>query len=60
CSGIIAEPAHVDSVSRRQPCLCSNRTREIGMTRAIGQDYESFLFLLEEATRYATKTLGAT
>ncbi|MGV1004911.1 MAG: FAD-binding and (Fe-S)-binding domain-containing protein [Candidatus Nanopelagicales bacterium] len=40
--------------------LCSNRTCEIGMTRAIGQDYESFLFLLEEATRYATKTLGAT
>lgn len=31
--------------------LCSNRTCELGMTRAIGQDYSSFLFLLEKATR---------
>jgi D-lactate dehydrogenase len=31
--------------------LCSNRTCELGMTRAIGHDYASFLFLLESATR---------
>ncbi len=31
--------------------LCSNRTCELGMTRAIGHDYSSFLFLLESATR---------
>ncbi len=31
--------------------LCSNRTCELGMTRAIGHEYESFLYLLESATR---------
>lgn len=31
--------------------LCSNRTCELGMTRVIGRDYASFLFLLESATR---------
>ncbi len=31
--------------------LCSNRTCEIGMTRAIGADYTSFLHLLNTATR---------
>ena len=31
--------------------LCSNRTCELGMTRAIGHEYSSFLYLLEEATR---------
>ena len=31
--------------------LCSNRTCELGMTRAIGHEYASFLFLLESATR---------
>lgn len=31
--------------------LCSNRTCELGMTRAMGHDYESFIFTLEEATR---------
>ena len=31
--------------------LCSNRTCELGMTRAIGHEYASFLFLLETATR---------
>jgi D-lactate dehydrogenase len=31
--------------------LSSNRTCEIGMTRAIGHDYASFLHLLESATR---------
>jgi D-lactate dehydrogenase len=31
--------------------LCSNRTCELGMTRAIGAEYASFLYLLETATR---------
>jgi D-lactate dehydrogenase len=31
--------------------LSSNRTCEIGLTRATGEPYESFLFLLEELTR---------
>ena len=31
--------------------LCSNRTCELGMTRAIGHEYASFLFLLESGTR---------
>ena len=31
--------------------LCSNRTCEIGMLAATGRDYESFVFLLEAATR---------
>jgi D-lactate dehydrogenase len=31
--------------------LCSNRTCEIGMTRATGKSYESFLYLLERASR---------
>jgi D-lactate dehydrogenase len=31
--------------------LCSNRTCEVGMTRAIGEEYASFLYLLESATR---------
>ena len=31
--------------------LCSNRTCEIGMTRAIGHEYASFLYLLESASR---------
>ena len=31
--------------------LCSNRTCELGMTRAIGHEYASFLYLLESATR---------
>ena len=31
--------------------LCSNRTCEIGLRRATGADYTSFLFLLEELTR---------
>jgi D-lactate dehydrogenase len=31
--------------------LCSNRTCELGMTRAIGHEYASFLYLLETATR---------
>jgi len=32
-------------------CYSSSRTCEIGMTRATGRTYRSFLFLLEEATR---------
>jgi D-lactate dehydrogenase len=31
--------------------LCNNRTCEIGLTRATGEPYESFLFLLERSTR---------
>jgi D-lactate dehydrogenase len=31
--------------------LSSNRTCEIGLTRATGESYESFVFLLEELTR---------
>ena len=31
--------------------LCSNRTCELGMTRSIGHEYASFLFLLDAATR---------
>ncbi len=31
--------------------LCSNRTCEIGLGRATGEPYESFVFLLEELTR---------
>jgi D-lactate dehydrogenase len=31
--------------------LCNNRTCEIGLTRATGERYESFLFLLERLTR---------
>jgi D-lactate dehydrogenase len=31
--------------------LSSNRTCEVGMTRAIGKEYGSFLYLLEQATR---------
>jgi D-lactate dehydrogenase len=31
--------------------LCSNRTCELGMTRGIGREYASFLYLLESATR---------
>ncbi len=31
--------------------LCSNRTCELGMTRAVGHEYASFLYLLEQATR---------
>jgi D-lactate dehydrogenase len=31
--------------------LCSNRTCEIGLSRATGEPYESFVFLLEELTR---------
>jgi D-lactate dehydrogenase len=31
--------------------LCNNRTCEIGLSRATGEPYESFLFLLERLTR---------
>jgi D-lactate dehydrogenase len=33
------------------PCYSSSRTCEIGMTRATGQIYRSYLYLLEQATR---------
>jgi D-lactate dehydrogenase len=31
--------------------VCSNRTCEVGLTRGTGERYESFVYLLEEATR---------
>ena len=31
--------------------LCSNRTCEIGMARATGRSYESFVYLLERLSR---------
>ncbi len=34
-------------------CISSNRTCEIGLSRATGERYESFLFLLERLTRPA-------
>ena len=36
--------------------LSSNRTCEIGLSRATGEPYESFLFLLEQLTRQAHPT----
>jgi D-lactate dehydrogenase len=40
-------------VNSKQPqeCYSSSRTCEIGMTRATGQVYRSYLYLLEKATR---------
>ncbi len=40
-------------VKRKQPdeCYSSSRTCEIGMTRATGQIYRSYMYLLEKATR---------
>jgi D-lactate dehydrogenase len=32
-------------------CLCSNRTCEIGLQQVTGHRFESFVFLLEKATR---------
>jgi D-lactate dehydrogenase len=36
---------------RHDGCFSSSRTCEIGMTRATGQIYRSYLYLLEQATR---------
>ena len=38
-------------VKRPDECYSSSRTCEIGMTRATGQIYRSYLYLLERATR---------
>jgi D-lactate dehydrogenase len=38
--------------------LSSNRTCEIGLSRATGEPYESFVFLLEELTRPAGSVAG--
>jgi D-lactate dehydrogenase len=40
-------------VKKKQPeaCYSSSRTCEVGMTRATGQIYRSYLYLLEKATR---------
>jgi D-lactate dehydrogenase len=37
--------------NRLDGCFSSSRTCEIGMTRATGQIYRSYLYLLEQATR---------
>ena len=36
---------------RWDECYSSSRTCEIGMTRATGQIYRSYMYLLEKATR---------
>jgi D-lactate dehydrogenase len=36
---------------RVDECYSSSRTCEIGMTRATGQVYRSYMYLLEKATR---------
>ena len=37
---------------RHDAYLSSSRTCEIGMTRATGKVYRSYIYLLEEATRH--------
>ena len=44
------EAAEVRNVHPEE-CYSSSRTCEIGMTRATGQIYRSYLYLLEKATR---------
>jgi D-lactate dehydrogenase len=44
------EAAEVNS-ARHDGCFSSSRTCEIGMTRATGQIYRSYIYLLEHATR---------
>jgi D-lactate dehydrogenase len=44
------EAAEVKS-RKADACYSSSRTCEIGMTRATGQVYRSYLYLLERATR---------
>jgi D-lactate dehydrogenase len=44
------EAAEVKAV-QAEACYSSSRTCEIGMTRATGQIYRSYLYLLEKATR---------
>ena len=39
------------TAGRHDGCFSSSRTCEIGMTRATGQIYRSYLYLLEQATR---------
>jgi D-lactate dehydrogenase len=39
------------TAGRNDGCFSSSRTCEIGMTRATGQIYRSYLYLLEQATR---------
>jgi D-lactate dehydrogenase len=42
-----------EELASRSPegCMCSNRTCEIGLTRATGQSFASFPLLLEQLTR---------
>jgi hypothetical protein len=39
------------TAGRHDGCFSSSRTCEIGMTRATGQVYRSYIYLLEHATR---------
>ena len=39
------------SLEHPEECYSSSRTCEIGMSRATGQVYRSYLYLLEKATR---------
>jgi len=46
-----AEAARELAGRRFDAYLCTNRTCEIGLSRATGAEYESFIFLLEQLTR---------
>jgi D-lactate dehydrogenase len=52
----LARAATAEEVNELKDCkydayLCSNRTCELGMNMATGEDYRSIIFLLEELTR---------
>lgn len=46
-----AEEAREVTTIEAEAHVCANRTCEIGMERATGRPYESFIYLLEELTR---------
>jgi D-lactate dehydrogenase len=46
-----AEEAEEGRARKFEADLGSNRTCELGMNLATGEDYESFVYLLEELTR---------
>jgi D-lactate dehydrogenase len=52
---LTASATHLEAieVKAKNPdaCYSSSRTCEIGMTRATGQVYRSYLYLLEHSTR---------
>jgi D-lactate dehydrogenase len=49
----LAEAAEEVARAAPSPCICSNRTCEIGLSEATGGSYGSFVLLLEELTRAA-------